>query len=346
MSEVHEVINVCQNGFRKNRSTVDQLSCLTTILENRKTKWRGQNKNKAKSFFFFFRCLILGHHRTPWFNVECGLRQGCNLSPLLFNIFINEFAEQIQRLNRGVVVRDNNVSILMYADDIVLIAETETNLQIMLNTLYEWCSTWGLVINNNKSAVVHFRSSSTEITQHKFVCGSEIINIAKSYKYLGVLLTDTLDYNVMVKNVAQAANRALDLLISKVKLIGGVHYKCFTQQFDTFVWSVISYSACIWGTRNYGAIKSVFNRACRFFLGLGQHAPVSAVRGAMGMVPPLCRQMKEVARQYSRQKIMSNERINYMIFNWASSLVGIRGRGWAGRAQKAFVELDTLNDSE
>ena len=37
-SEVHEVINDCQNGFRKNRSTVDKLSCLPTILENRKIK--------------------------------------------------------------------------------------------------------------------------------------------------------------------------------------------------------------------------------------------------------------------------------------------------------------------
>ena len=52
--------------------------------------------------------------------------------------------------------------------------------------------------------------------------------------------------------------------------------------------------------------------------------------------------MKEVARQYSRQKTMSNERINYMIFNFASNLVGIRGRGWAGLAQKAFVELHTI----
>ena len=83
----------------------------------------------------------------------------------------------------------------------------------------------------------------------------------------------------MVKSVAQAANRAPGLLISKVKLNGGVHYKCFIQMFYTFVWHVISCSACIWGTRKYGAIESVFNRACRFFLGLGQHAPVSAVRG-------------------------------------------------------------------
>ena len=115
------------------------------------------------------------------------------------------------------------------------------------------------------------------------MCGSEIIKIGKSYKYLGVLLTDTLDYNVMVKSVTRAANKALGLLISKAKLNGGVHYKCFTQMFDTLVWPVISYRACIWGTRKYGAIESLFNRACRFFLGLGQHAPVSAVRGLSEM---------------------------------------------------------------
>ena len=58
------------------------------------------------------------------------------------------------------------------------------------------------------------------------------------------------------------------------------------------------------------------------------------------------RQIKKVARQYSRQKTLSNKRINYMKFKWASNLVGIRDRGWAGRAQKAFVELDTLNVSQ
>ena len=134
---------------------------------------------------------MLNGLQTPWFNVECGLIQGCKLSSLLLNIFINELAEQIQRLNRGVVVGDNNVSISMYADDIVLIAET--HLQIILNTLSEWVSTWGLDIKNNNSAVLHPRSFSTEITEHEFVGGSEIINIAKSYKYSGVLLTDTLD---------------------------------------------------------------------------------------------------------------------------------------------------------
>ena len=49
-----------------------------------------------------------------------------------------------------------------------------------------------------------------------------------------------------------------------------------SQMFYTLVWPVISYSACILGTRKYGAIKSLFNRACHFFLGLVQHAPVSA----------------------------------------------------------------------
>ena len=46
------------------------------------------------------------------------------------------------------------------------------------------------------------------------------------------------------------------------------------------------------------------------------------------------------------KRLVLNKRINYMIFNWASDMVGIRCRGWAGRAQKAFVELDTLNFSQ
>ena len=75
-------------------------------------------------FYFALRSLyrntecsvMLNGLQTPYFDVECGLRQGCNLSPLLLNICINELAEHIQKLNRGVVVIDNNVSILMYAD--------------------------------------------------------------------------------------------------------------------------------------------------------------------------------------------------------------------------------------
>ena len=96
------------------------------------------------------------------------------------------------------------------------------------------------------------------------------------------------------------------MLLCKVKTNSGVPYECFVKRFDSLVWSIISYDASIWGTRSFPAIEAVFNRACRFYVGLGQQAPTVAVRGDMGMVPPLARQYREVARQYKRLNPLSH----------------------------------------
>ena len=80
--------------------------------------------------------------------------------------------------------------------------------------------------------------------------------------------------------------------------MGGVSYNCYIKLFDSLVWPVINYGAAIWGTRSYPCIDAVLNRACRFFVGVGQQAPVAAIQGDMGITPPLIRQYGEIIRQY------------------------------------------------
>ena len=72
---------------------------------------------------------------TDWFNINSGLRQGCALSLLLFNLFINDLANRIGSLGKGIAVDDEKMSVLLYADDIVLIAENEHDLQYMFSEL-------------------------------------------------------------------------------------------------------------------------------------------------------------------------------------------------------------------
>ena len=61
---------------------------------------------------------------------------------------------------KGVKIDDTVVSILLYADDVVLIAESEADLQAMLDTLGAWCKNNLLSINVAKSNIVHFRKPS------------------------------------------------------------------------------------------------------------------------------------------------------------------------------------------
>ena len=74
-------------------------------------------------------------------------RQGDSLSPILFALFINGLADDIKNLNKGIDINGKNVSILLYADDIVLISESEVNLQYMLDYMHDWCHKWKLKLN-------------------------------------------------------------------------------------------------------------------------------------------------------------------------------------------------------
>ena len=78
---------------------------------------------------------------NDWFGVKSGLKQCCSLSPVLFNLYINDLALKINALGKGIKLDDYSVFILLYADDVVLLPENETDLQSMLNVLVDWCNT-------------------------------------------------------------------------------------------------------------------------------------------------------------------------------------------------------------
>ena len=65
------------------------------------------------------------------------MKQGDVMSPILFSMYMNDLATGIKDLNCGVTIDVMKVSILLYADDIVLIAPKEESLQKMLDFVAE-----------------------------------------------------------------------------------------------------------------------------------------------------------------------------------------------------------------
>ena len=68
-------------------------------------------------------------HSDP-FEVSCGLRQGCILSPLLFSLFINSIVARLKEAEVGVKCGSKLVSMLLYADDDAIFAEDEKSVEI------------------------------------------------------------------------------------------------------------------------------------------------------------------------------------------------------------------------
>ena len=78
--------------------------------------------------------------------------------------------------------------------------------------------------------------------------------MVESYKYLGLVLTEFLDYSKTAKAVAKSANRALGLIIAKSKAFGGLPYDVFYKLYKSIVCPVIMYGAPICGTECFSCI--------------------------------------------------------------------------------------------
>jgi hypothetical protein len=90
--------------------------------------------------------------------------------------------------NDSVYLQDKKISCLLYADDLILISDSEQGLQDRLNILHKYCKDWCMKININKTKVIIFNKSGRMITRN-FNINNQSIECVKTYKYLGIMLT-------------------------------------------------------------------------------------------------------------------------------------------------------------
>ena len=119
-----------------------------------------------------------------------------------------------------------------------------------------------------KTNIVNFRFRSNQVTDRSFNIGTKVVKVTSEYVYLGLLLTEHLDYTMMAKYVSKSASRSLGLVISKFKAFGGLQCNTFTKLYDAVVCSMIRYGTAIWVDRSFSCIKVIQNRAERYFMGV------------------------------------------------------------------------------
>nr|XP_054589525.1 RNA-directed DNA polymerase from mobile element jockey isoform X1 [Nothobranchius furzeri] len=216
-SIVESKIEEEQCGFRPGRGTVDQLYTLARVMEGawefaqpihmcfvdlekaydlvpRGILWGTLQEYGVGGFLLraiqslYQRSVSLvriAGSKSDLFPVRVGLRQGCPLSPVLFITFM----DRISRRSRGVECVEfggRRISSLLFADDVVLLASSSSDLQLLLGRFAAECEAAGMRISTSKSETMVL--DRKRVACHLRV-GGEVLPQVEEFKYLGILFT-------------------------------------------------------------------------------------------------------------------------------------------------------------
>ena len=97
-----------------------------------------------------------GHGTTDWFQIGKGVRQGCILSPCLFNLHAEYIMRNagLEEAQAGIKIARRNINNLRYADDIIRMAESEEELISLLMNVKEESEKVGLKLNIQKTKIM------------------------------------------------------------------------------------------------------------------------------------------------------------------------------------------------
>ena len=321
--EYHNILNENQAGFRSGFSTVDHIFTLYTlseILKHHKKKlfcsfidfskvfdsvWRVglwmkllSNNINGKIFRIIFNmykdiksCVMHSGEQSCFFRSQVGVRQGENLSPILFSLFLNDLEDFMSSNDCNGIefnIEDNQfetylkLMALLYADDTVIFGLNAEDFQNNLNIFYEYSQQWKLNINYTKTKVMIFGTYNTD--DFEFKLGDNVIEICKEFKYLGVQFSSRRSFYKAMRHNVNHAKKVLHLLY---KRINNLHIPIDLQLhlFDHTVLPILLYGCEVWGFSDLNMIDVVHNQFLRNITKLRKSTPVYMLYAELGRVP-------------------------------------------------------------
>ena len=375
-SLTEELIGEEQCGFRSGRGCVDQVFVLKQMSEkfvdknkslyvaymdlekaydriDRDAMWRvldmygirGRLLKAVKSLYERSEaCVRVCREEGEWFEVGVGLRQGCVMSPWLFNLFMDAAMREV-RVNAGeigVTLRDVGrdvewkVDWLMFADDTVLVGDSEEKLERLVQEFGRVCQRRKLSVNVNKSKVMKI-GKNDEDNEMNISLENRRMEEVESYRYLGVDITSDGGMDEEVNHRITDAKKtwgALKVLWSKRH----ISREAKVGMYEGIIEPSLLYGCEVWSLklRERKRMEAVEMNCLRNICGIRRIDRVSnaEIRRRCGKNVSLGQKIDQgVLRWFGHVERMGNERIAKRVYE--SDVRGTRRRG---RPRKCWMD--------
>ena len=263
-----------QFGFRKNKGTREAILALRILIEKRMEKnkptfiafvdlekafdnvdWNSMlrilkeigvlynDRRIVHSLYKNQVAVIKSGPKCEEARIKKGVRQGCALSPVIFNVYIEKAINEIKEKAPGISIHGERISMLRFADDIAVVAETEGDLKKVLTNMERTMARYKLKINKKKTKILVCSRKEEKRTNIKL--GKEKLEEVKEFCYLGSRVTsDGRSKKEIVSRIAQA-KRAFHMK-KNLLTAENTSIEVRKQFIRCYIWSLFLYGSETW----------------------------------------------------------------------------------------------------
>lgn len=142
---------------------------------------------------------------------------------------------------------------LLYANDVVFLADNKTVLQLRINRLSLYCKKWNLIVNLDKSKILIFNKHGRTSREEKWHYNG--IEIVKEYKYLGIILTSNLSWRTYFEEKLRVLKYVVMSNWNRMFRNKSIKLSIKHQFFKTCCQSIVCYGAQIWGSEKINDVE-------------------------------------------------------------------------------------------
>ena len=289
-------------------------------------------------------CVKVGNKLTDTFQTSQGVKQGCILSPLLFNIFLSDLPKNFHNKENDLLKLNENESIssLIWADDLLLFSESQNGLNNMLKSLHEYSLDNLIEVNIEKTKYMIFNKAGRLIRKH-FWLGNERIDTTREYKYLGLLITPSFNLKATLSDLKDRARRAIYTMKTKLGPLFRKEILTSLHLFDSLVKPILLYASDFWGCLKLpkdNPIETIHINFCKELLGTQKQTPNIAVLLELGRIPLQIHAKKNCIKYW--EKIAQQKNANLLTrktYEWALN----QETGWGHSVKNYLCQIGLMN---